>query len=354
VGHVAAVRPADRARTARPSRICDSRRKRNRHHRATRGTLADEASLRGNGAISRRGDEHRATDSALPVAPPGKSSAGDAAGQIGDRPLELVAASGRGRLLSLGVEGPYPDVAVTSAADAALFGDDQVTLSTRVLIPPVSLPDAAHASLGATSDGARPPGHPSNILLELQVRQLNGGRLECTRRCKTRFIVSSMFRLQLRIERTWARNRESRPTREEVAEAFRFPDEDPPASPRDRGWSRSGPRASRGLLDSRELRYATVVGSSAGSHCASTPLRISSPLLAASSASIAPVQPVSDCTTYPSSVTAVTQPTRRGGPSVSSTPTVRAASRASAKASPRSGFSHLASILMTGSIRLPS
>ena len=124
------------------------------------------------------------------------------AGQIGDRPLELVAASGRGRLLSLGVEGPYPDVAVTSAADAALFGDDQVTLSTRVLIPPVSLPDAAHASLGATSDGARPPGHPSNILLELQVRQLNGGRIECMRRCKTRFIVSSMSRLQLRIERT--------------------------------------------------------------------------------------------------------------------------------------------------------
>lgn len=108
---------------------------------------------------------------------PAGSSAGDAAGQIGDRPLELVAASGRGRLLSLGVEGPYPDVAVTSAADAALLGDDQVTLSTRVLIPPVSLPDAAHASLGATSDGARPPGHPSNILLELQSRQLNGGAL---------------------------------------------------------------------------------------------------------------------------------------------------------------------------------
>ena len=67
------------------------------------------------------------------------------------------AASGRGRLLGLGVEGPRSDVAVTSTADAALLGDDQVALSTRVLIPPMSLPDAAHAPLGATSDGARPP-----------------------------------------------------------------------------------------------------------------------------------------------------------------------------------------------------
>jgi hypothetical protein len=94
----------------------------------------------------------------------------------GGRPLEQLAASGRGRLRGLGVEGPRPDVAVTSAADAALLGDDQVTLSTRVLIPPVSLPDAAHASLGATSDGARPPGHPSNILLYLPIRQLTKRR----------------------------------------------------------------------------------------------------------------------------------------------------------------------------------
>jgi hypothetical protein len=131
------------------------------------------------GSWVRQPREYGYSESAIHAAArPAGSSAGDAAGQIGDRPLELVAASGRGRLLSLGVEGPYSDVAVTSAADAALLGDDQVTLSTRVLIPPVSLPDAAHASLGATSDGARPPGHPSNILLELQSRQLNGRRIE--------------------------------------------------------------------------------------------------------------------------------------------------------------------------------
>ena len=76
----------------------------------------------------------------------------------------------------LGVEGPYSDGAVTSAADAALLGDDQITLSARVLVPPVSLTDTAYASLAATSDGARPPGHSSNILLDLPIRQLTTGK----------------------------------------------------------------------------------------------------------------------------------------------------------------------------------
>lgn len=85
---------------------------------------------------------------------------------------QLVAASGPGRLPGLGDEGPGPDVAVVSAADAALLGHDQVTLSTRVLIPPMSLQDAAYASLGATPVGARPPGHRDNILRNLQISQI--------------------------------------------------------------------------------------------------------------------------------------------------------------------------------------